>query len=180
MNEPPFKLLISYKKRVLVIWPLLAPPNTITLLIISHLLKNVNSYNMWYNRTMVDKLKLTNRLMNVRDKSKVFHSSGYARSQSGASFGVASSESFAERRTVDENRKFVQKYNNSRITNRAYGVERARTYIPRTGTTSGSANSLGANRGIGTSSVARTSRLGGAPATPATPPTRRSAPIRLK
>ena len=132
---------------------------------------------MWYNSNMTDKLKLTNRLMNVRDKSKVFHSSGYARSQSGTSFGAASTESFAERRTVDENRKFVQRYNNARITNGAYGVERACRQIPRTGTTGST------SRGAGASPATGASRISGPAPTvpnPATPPARRSAGIRLK
>ena len=121
---------------------------------------------------MVDKLKLTNRLMNVRDKSKVFHTSGYATSQNGANFGAASTESFAERRSVDENRKFVQRYNNSRILNNAYGVERARKYVPRTG----AGSSVGTGGGIASAGRGATP----SPAAPTTPPARRSAPIRLK
>ena len=71
--------------------------------------------------------------MRVKDKSEVFHSSGYAKAQSGANFGAASNESFSARKTIDENRKFVRKYNNARIMNNTYAFERAKRYIPRTG-----------------------------------------------
>ncbi|MBQ6355207.1 hypothetical protein IJJ18_02195 [Candidatus Saccharibacteria bacterium] len=131
---------------------------------------------------MVDKLKLTNRLMNVRDKSKVFHTSGYAASQNGANFGAASTESFAERRSVDENRKFVRGYNNSRILSSAYGVERARKYVPRTGKIEGSSAArqmaVGANTG-GSIQPAAPASLASSPR-PIAPPTRRSAGVRLK
>lgn len=133
---------------------------------------------------MVDKLKLTNRLMNVRDKSKVFHTSGYAAAQSGAGFGAASTESFSERRAVDENRKFVQRYNNSRILNSAYGVERARKYVPRTGAGSAGGATTSAGRGAAAPGASSSAASGlatpTAPTAPAAPPARRSAPIRLK
>lgn len=72
------------------------------------------------------------------DKAADFmHSSAYAKSQSGNSFGAAAGDTFAERQAIEEKRKYVQKYGNSRIANSFYGIQRARTTIPRTGANAG-------------------------------------------
>ena len=47
--------------------------------------------------------------------SDVMHSSGYAQVSNRGNFGVADSTSFAERRRIEQNRKLVQAYKNSRI-----------------------------------------------------------------
>ena len=128
---------------------------------------------------MVDKLKLTNRLMNVRDKSKVFHSSGYATAQNGKNFGAASSETFTKRQTVDENRKFVRKYNNARIINDARAFDRVRQYVPRTGGAAGAGETdTGTGVARGTTRLAGPTVPAAPPAGPATPPARRVAPVR--
>lgn len=55
------------------------------------------------------------------------HSSGYARTQSGGNLGAAGAEDFATRKTLETQRKYVQKYKNSRLMNSYYGPQRART-----------------------------------------------------
>ena len=47
--------------------------------------------------------------------SDVMHSSGYAQIGNRGNFGAADSTSFAERRKIEQNRKLVQAYKNSRI-----------------------------------------------------------------
>lgn len=58
-------------------------------------------------------------------KQDIFHSSGYAKSQSGANFGAAGADSFEERKNIEEQRKFIRGYRNSKIVNSFYGVKRA-------------------------------------------------------
>ena len=89
---------------------------------------------------MVTKTQLINRVMRIKDKSEVFHSSGYARAQSGQNFGAAGSDDFHSRQSVDNARKFVRSYNNARIINDAHAFDRVRSYIPRTGTTESASN----------------------------------------
>lgn len=60
----------------------------------------------------------------------VMHSSGYAGAQNAGNFGAASTESFAQRRSVEEQRKFVRGYRNSRIIGGATNGVRAKTYTP--------------------------------------------------
>lgn len=60
----------------------------------------------------------------------VIHSSGYARSQNAGNFGSVSSETFSQRQAIQEQRKFVRGYNNSRIIGGGAGVQRAKTYTP--------------------------------------------------
>ena len=64
------------------------------------------------------------------DRQDFMHSSGYAKAQNGTSFGATSSESFAARQSMEEHRKFIKGYRNSRITNDFYGIQRAKTYRP--------------------------------------------------
>lgn len=47
--------------------------------------------------------------------SDVVHSSGYAKRQNGGSFGVSSNTTFSERQQIDQNRKIVQSYEDSKI-----------------------------------------------------------------
>ena len=60
----------------------------------------------------------------------VAHSSGYAQAQNAGALGATSTETFAQRRSIDEQRKFVQGYRNSRIIGGATGGMRAKTYNP--------------------------------------------------
>ena len=66
------------------------------------------------------------------DKGEVFHSSGYARAQSGGNMGaVAGADaSFAARQALEQQRKYIRGYRNSRIMNSFYGVQRAKNYTP--------------------------------------------------
>lgn len=61
-------------------------------------------------------------------RENMMHSSGFATAQSGVNLGAAAGETFAERQALDEKRKFVRRYSNSRIMNEFYGPERARKY----------------------------------------------------
>ena len=82
---------------------------------------------------MADKAKLTRRMMGKQNKREIFHTSGYAQAQSGENFGAAGTESFGARQSIEDRRKFVRGYNNARLVQGAYGgVEKARTYTPRT------------------------------------------------
>ena len=85
---------------------------------------------MWYNRLMINaKLNakiLTEHIFKHDKKQDLLHSSGYAQVQNGATMGASSAESFTERQKIDENRRFVKGYRNSRIMNEFYGVHRAR------------------------------------------------------
>ena len=66
------------------------------------------------------------------DKGEVFHSSGYAQAQSGGNMGTAAGAdaSFAARQALEQQRKYIQGYRNSRIMNSFYGVQRAKNYTP--------------------------------------------------
>lgn len=63
------------------------------------------------------------------DKDEVFHSSAFARSQNSGQIGTASSETFAARRTLDQNRQFVKRYGDSQLGS-ATGQMHAKTYTP--------------------------------------------------
>lgn len=69
---------------------------------------------------------LTRHIFKHDKKEDMLHSSGYAQVQNGANVGAASAESFAARQAINENRRYVQGYKNSRIMNEFYGVQRAR------------------------------------------------------
>lgn len=77
------------------------------------------------SRASSDKLLLKYAMKNDK-KEEIFHSSGYARAQAGANFGAAGGESMDVRNKIDEQRKYVQGYKNSRITNEYLGVQRAK------------------------------------------------------
>lgn len=69
-------------------------------------------------------------------KEEVFHSSSYAQAQSGGEFGAAGGEgaSFAARRALDEQRKYIQGYRNAKIVNSFYGLQRAKAWKPKSET----------------------------------------------
>ncbi len=52
-------------------------------------------------------------------KEDVFHSSAYGKAQNGGSMGASSTQSFAERKAVHENRKIVGGYSKSGILGQA-------------------------------------------------------------
>lgn len=70
--------------------------------------------------------------MLIRDqKSDIFHTSAYAKAQSGSSFGAASSESFAARQKIDQNRQNIRKYNDSRVAAQRFdNAPRPKEYTP--------------------------------------------------
>lgn len=70
---------------------------------------------------------ITRRLMKNDRKEDILHSSGYAKAQSGRGIGAAGTDDFAARKALDSQRKYIQKYKNSRIMNNYYGPLRART-----------------------------------------------------
>ncbi|MDO4759263.1 MAG: hypothetical protein Q4A30_00550 [Candidatus Saccharibacteria bacterium] len=82
----------------------------------------------------MDKNRLARKFtMKDETREEIFHSSGYARAQSGGAMGAAGDGMTLElRKQIDERRKYIKKYNNARIMQGAYGVERAKTYVPRT------------------------------------------------
>ena len=65
---------------------------------------------------VMDKMnvKLIQRIAKTQTED-VLHSSAYAGAQNGESFGAASAESFRQRQSIEEQRKFVRGYRNSRI-----------------------------------------------------------------
>ena len=88
----------------------------------------------------------------VKDKKEdIFHSSGYAKAQSGASLGAASSESFQVRVNINQNRQRVRGYNDSRIMTETRNRDmRAKTFTPPEGDAAGGgATGLGGNAGLG-------------------------------
>ncbi|MBR3122265.1 hypothetical protein IKF28_02355 [Candidatus Saccharibacteria bacterium] len=60
------------------------------------------------------------KFMKKENEKDVFHSSAYAKAQSGAAMGVTSSQSFADRRRMEQNRRIVQGYGDSRVANSAF------------------------------------------------------------
>ena len=50
-----------------------------------------------------------------KDKSDILHSSAYAKAQNAGNIGVASTQSFRERISIDQNRKIVHKYRDSKL-----------------------------------------------------------------
>ena len=59
-------------------------------------------------------------VMKDENKSEVFHSSAYGQAQNGEGLGSASTESFEARRSQDQNRQFIQGYNNSKVMGSAF------------------------------------------------------------
>ena len=70
---------------------------------------------------------ISNHLVKSDKKADFLHSSGYAKVQNSQGFGAVSADDFATRKTLDSQRKYVQKYKNSRIMRSCYGAQRART-----------------------------------------------------
>ena len=57
----------------------------------------------------------------IKDKREdIFHSSAYAKAQSGGVMGAASVESFEKRRKIDQNRQVIQKYKDSQVANQRF------------------------------------------------------------
>lgn len=63
-------------------------------------------------------------------KEDIFHSSAYGVSQNGQGMGVASTESFAARQQINNNRQFVQGFKDSGMVRSMPGAPRAKTYEP--------------------------------------------------
>ena len=81
---------------------------------------------------IVDNEKLVRNWQTRNDRAEdILHSSGFAQTQSGSGVGAAGGKTFAERQAVEQRRKMVQGYKNSRIVNTPYNRERARTYTPK-------------------------------------------------
>jgi hypothetical protein len=75
-----------------------------------------------------------NFTMKDEGKSEFFHTSSYAKEESGDNIGVAgaSAQSFELRQQIEKQRKLVKGYNNSRIIGNIYAQKRASTMTPRT------------------------------------------------
>ena len=70
-------------------------------------------------------------VMKDKGKEDILHSSAMGRAQSGAGMGVASTESFATRRAVDESRRMVRGYGDSGVMNGArIQGPKAKPYTP--------------------------------------------------
>lgn len=92
-----------------------------------------------------DKNKLAREFAMKNDKKdEFFHSSAYGSAQNEGSIGSASTGlTMDERKAIEEKRKFVQKYNNSKIFESTYNLRHAKKYVPRT---EGGENALFDNR----------------------------------
>ena len=73
----------------------------------------------------------------MKDKKEdVFHSSAYAKAQSGASIGASSSESYQVRVNINQNRQAVRGYGDSELmTGVKKNGPKAKTYTPPKNTT---------------------------------------------
>ncbi len=103
-------------------------------------------------------------MMKNEAKSEVFHSSGYARAQNGGNMGATTAESFSQRQSIEERRKFIQGFRNARIAQsrnlslRAKSLEAMKTEIgarsdqpatnSRGGTLGGRGGGLGGRGGL--------------------------------
>ena len=73
-------------------------------------------------------------------KDEFFHSSSYGSAQNAGGIGTAAvGMTMEERKAIEAKRKFVQKYNNSKIFESTLGLRHAKKFTPRT---EGGANSL--------------------------------------
>ena len=70
------------------------------------------------------------KMLEKEDRSSIFHSSAHARMQSEGHFGAASSETFAQRTKIEQNRQYIQQYGSSSITAGGNQYNRAQTYNP--------------------------------------------------
>lgn len=76
---------------------------------------------------MADSGKIIQRITRAQT-SDIIHSSGFASMQNNGGFGTASTESFATRRSIDQNRKIVQGYRNSQLARGVNNMPRAKTF----------------------------------------------------
>lgn len=66
-------------------------------------------------------------------KEEFFHSSSYGMAQNAGNIGTASTGlTMEERKAIEAKRKFVQKYNNSKIFESTFALRHAKKFIPRT------------------------------------------------
>ena len=66
-------------------------------------------------------------------KDEFFHSSSYGTAQNAGNIGTASTGlTMEERKAIEAKRKFVQKYNNSKIFSSTFGIRHAKKFVPRT------------------------------------------------
>ena len=81
-----------------------------------------------------DKNKLVREFTLKNDKKdEYFHSTTYASAQNGGNIGTSSTGlTMDERKAIEEKRKFVKKYNNSKIFESTYSLRHAKKYVPRT------------------------------------------------
>ena len=81
-----------------------------------------------------DKNKLVREFTLKNDKKdEYFHSTAYASAQNGGNIGTSSTGlTMDERKAIEEKRKFVKKYNNSKIFESTYSLRHAKKYVPRT------------------------------------------------
>ena len=70
---------------------------------------------------------LIQRIMKMKVEDAM-HSSGYAVAQNGGNFGAVDTTTFAERKKIEEQRKFIQGYRNSKIATGIKGMPKAKTY----------------------------------------------------
>ncbi len=117
--------------------------------------------------------QILKRIMKTKTED-VLHTSAYAKSQNAQGFGAASNVSFGERKAIEDRRKFVQGYRNSRImAGTGYTTPRARTYT---------SPASGANSGVGSpaagASLAARSGRSVAPAPTSMAPRPVSSPVR--
>lgn len=65
------------------------------------------------------------------NKEDIFHSSPYGRAQNESSMGVASTETFSDRRKIDQQRQMIKRYGDSQIANSmAMNGPHAKPYTP--------------------------------------------------
>ncbi len=70
---------------------------------------------------MEKKPSIVHRMING-ERSQIFHSSAYARAQSGTAMGAASTESFAQRQALEQNRQNVRKYGDSLVAGQRFNT----------------------------------------------------------
>lgn len=75
---------------------------------------------------------ILNRLIKTDDdRDRFFHTSGYARALNGGSIGSSggSAETFAARQAIEEKRRFVKRFNNSRVVNDGNALRRVSSTV---------------------------------------------------
>lgn len=114
-------------------------------------------------------LRVKYSLKNTK-KADFLHSSGYAKAQNGNKIGASDQASFEARQAIENHRKYVRKYHNSKLLQGVRGFEKAKTYVPRVEKTADVA------RGRGTLTPDQPSK--NSPATPSTTSTHPQLPTR--